>query len=151
MSEVKIRSVIYTEATEPIQMIRRAVFQDEQGVTPELEFDGLDGNAVQLLAYLDDRPVGTARITQIDRQTAKIERLAVLPDARGYGIGSQLMRTALAIISGNENNRKVVVNAQEYIQNLYRKIGFQTVGEPFDEAGIPHVKMIKYLEDKEIE
>lgn len=121
------------------------VFQDEQGVEPKLEFDGLDESAVHLLAYLNGEPVGTARIRQLDPQTAKIERLAVLSNVRGFGIGTKLMETSLALISRNKNYQKVVVNAQKYVENLYEKLGFQAIGEPFDEAGISHIKMIKYL------
>ncbi|PSF37645.1 GNAT family N-acetyltransferase [Aphanothece hegewaldii CCALA 016] len=146
MNQLEIKTVTYLEAIEPLQMIRCIVFQDEQGVNPELEFDGLDESAVHLLAYLDGEPVGTARIRKLEPQTAKIERVAVLSSARGFGIGTELVKTALELISRNKNYLKVVVNAQEYIKKLYEKLGFQSVGEPFDEAGIPHIKMIKYLE-----
>lgn len=145
MPDLDIKQVNYFEEIEPIQMIRCLVFQDEQGVEAKLEFDGLDESAVHLLAYLDGEPVGTARIRQLDPQTAKIERLAVLCMVRGFGIGTKLIETALELISRNKNYLKVVVNAQEYIKNLYEKLGFKIIGEPFDEAGIRHIKMIKYL------
>lgn len=145
MPDLDIKQVNYLEAIESIQMIRCIVFQDEQGVDPKLEFDGLDESAVHLLAYLVGEPVGTARIRQLDPQTAKIERLAVLSMVRGFGIGTKLMETALEFIERNNNNQKVIVNAQEYVKNLYEKLGFQAIGEPFDEAGISHLKMIKYL------
>jgi len=41
----------------------------------------------------------------------------------------------------------VIVNAQIYIQNLYLKLGFEPMGEPFEEAGILPVKMVKTLID----
>lgn len=145
MTDLKIQQVPYHEAIKSIQMIRCIVFQVEQGVAPELEFDGLDESAIHLLAYLDNEPVGTARIRQLEPQTAKIERLAVLSDVRGLGIGTKLMETALELISRNSDNEQVVVNAQEYIKSLYEKLGFQAVDQPFDEAGIRHIKMIKCL------
>lgn len=151
MTDLSIKPVKYLEAIEPIQMIRCIVFQDEQGVAPELEFDGLDESSLHLLAYLDDQPVGTARIRQLNPQTAKIERLAVLSNVRGFGIGTKLMETALELIYRNKNCQKVVVNAQKYIINLYKKLGFQAIGEPFNEAGISHIKMIKYIEGKATE
>lgn len=127
-----------------IQAIRRSVFQIEQGVEAELDFDGQDENAEQIIAALDGQPVGTARIRYLDNQTAKIERLAVLSTARGQGIGNKIMGAALDILAQKEV-KEVVIHAQEYIKSLHEKLGFQPEGERFEEAGIPHVKMRKRL------
>lgn len=140
--QLEIKTVSYQEYLEPIQNIRIAVFQQEQGVASELEFDGFDPIATHLLAYLDNCPAGTTRIRNIERNTVKIERLAVLPAFRNRGIAKQLMTTALKTI-GDRGDRVVVVHAQEYIKKLYQQLGFEQVGAKFEEAGIPHVKMIK--------
>jgi predicted GNAT family N-acyltransferase len=144
MNQLTIKVFVYPEAFSEMQAIRRSVFQEEQGVDPALEFDGLDEIATHLLAYLDERPVGTARLRYLDQQTAKIERLAVLSTARGLGIGKKLMGKALDVAEEN-NTQDVVVNAQEYVKALYQQLGFEQVGERFEEAGIPHIKMIKRL------
>lgn len=145
MSQIIIKSFVYPEQFLAMQVIRHSVFQEEQGVSPELEFDGLDETAIHLLAYLDDYPVGTARIRYLNEQLAKIERLAVLSTARGLGIGKKLMQEAIEMAQQNQA-KEVVVNAQEYIKGLYQQLGFKQVGEIFEEAGIPHIKMIKQLE-----
>jgi predicted GNAT family N-acyltransferase len=144
MNQLSIKTLVYPEAFVEIQAIRRSVFQEEQGVDPALEFDGLDATATHLLAYLDERPVGTARIRYLEQQTAKIERLAVLSTARGLGIGKKLMVKALDVAQEN-NTQDIVVNAQEYVKALYQQLGFEQVGERFEEAGIVHIKMIKRL------
>ncbi|MBR8831660.1 MAG: Acetyltransferase [Chroococcopsis gigantea SAG 12.99] len=140
-----IKKVLYLEGIDEIKFIRTAVFQEEQGVEKSLEFDGLDAECTHMLAYWDDKAVGTSRIREISQETAKIERLAVLKPYRGLGIGKELMKFAIKEIEGNQNYRQIVVNAQEYVKLLYEKLGFETVGDRFDEAGIPHVKMIKRL------
>lgn len=145
MNQLEIKTVNYEEQLQSIQNIRIEVFQEEQGVASELEFDGLDGSSTHLLAYLDDIPVGTTRIRKIDKDTVKIERLAVLSALRNRGIGKQLMSTALEIIA-SQGDRLVVVHAQEYIKKLYQQLGFEQVGVSFEEAGISHVKMIKQLQ-----
>jgi predicted GNAT family N-acyltransferase len=38
-----------------------------------------------------------------------------------------------------------MIHAQEYVKDLYYKLGFEKVGESFEEAGISHIKMIKNL------
>lgn len=146
---IKIKQVSYEEAAEIINSIRTEVFQIEQGVPAELEFDGYDDSAIQLLAYWDNRAVATARIRFIDRHTAKIERLAVLANARRKGIAKKLMQTAIKIAT-DQNCLKVVVHAQSYIKSLYLQLGFMPIEQEFIEANIPHLKMIKTLKQPNI-
>ena len=141
---LQIETVKYQDEVDAIATIRTQVFQKEQGVSAELEFDGLDADAIQLLAYLNGKAVATARIREMDANTVKIERLAVLPEYRKQGIGKQLMESALSVIS-NLDKSKAVVHAQEYVASLYQQLGFEVVGERFSEAGIAHVKMVKQL------
>lgn len=144
MSKITLEVTNHTEKWPEIQSIRVQVFQVEQGVNPTLEFDGKDETAEHIVAYLDYQAVGTTRIRYLDRETAKIERLAVLSTARGRGIGKRLMEKALEIAT-QKNIREVVVHAQEYVKSLYQQLGFEQVGEQFEEAGISHIKMIKRL------
>lgn len=144
MCQVTVKKFVYSESFSEIQAIRRSVFQEEQGVDPTLDVDGLDSNAEHFLAYLDNQPVGTVRVRYLNQHTAKIERLAVLPEARGKGIGKKLMEQALEVAT-QKNMKEVVIHAQEYIKGLHQKLGFEQVGERFEEAGISHVKMLKRL------
>jgi predicted GNAT family N-acyltransferase len=144
MDSLRIETVQYQDRMVAINQIRTKVFQEEQGVSAKLEFDGLDTSATHLLAQINGIAVGTARIRELDDDTVKIERLAVLPDYRKQGIGKQLMVSALSAIT-QQGKSLVIVHAQEYVIQLYQQLGFEVVGEKFNEAGIPHVKMIKQL------
>jgi len=144
MNQISLELVDYTDKISEIKPIRIQVFQVEQGVDPTLEFDGLDETSEHILAYLDNQPVGTLRIRYLDNQLAKIERLAVLSTARGQGIGRKLTEKAIDVLEQKEIS-KVMIHAQEYVKGLYEKLGFEQVGGIFEEAGIPHVKMIKHL------
>ncbi len=141
MAEITVK-VVEWEQYPVIEIIRRRVFQDEQKVQPELDIDGKDKNCPQLIAYLDNAVVGTARIRYLDAKTAKIERLAVLSYARGNGIAKRIMQKALEVVA-SEHISEVTIHAQEYIKGLHQQLGFEQVGENFLEAGIPHVKMVK--------
>lgn len=147
MSNLVIKIADLPEEFPAIAAIRKSVFQEEQGVDPALEFDGKDELSQHLIAYLDQKAVGTTRIRYLDEKTAKIERLAVLSTARGQGIGKKIMENALQIIA-SKNVREVVIHAQESVKVLYQKLNFVEEGEIFEEAGILHVKMRKifYLE-----
>lgn len=145
---ITIQQVIYSEARESLQQIRREVFLEEQGIDPKLEFDGKDDEAEHLLALWEQQPVGTLRIRYLPPFTAKIERLAVLPRVRGQGIGTLLLQAAIARIQSQSPWEWIHLNAQVQVQALYKKLGFQTIGTEFEEAGIPHIQMVKYLKSK---
>ncbi|WP_017314269.1 GNAT family N-acetyltransferase [Mastigocladopsis repens] len=144
MSDLIVRIANWHEECPAIKAIRKSVFQEEQGVDSALDFDGQDETSEHLIASLNKEYVGTARIKYLDETTAKIERLAVLPVARGYGVGKKMMEKALEVID-SKNISEVVINAQEYVKGLYQQLGFQQEGEVFEEAGIRHVKMTKKL------
>ncbi|MDJ0728938.1 MAG: GNAT family N-acetyltransferase [Crocosphaera sp.] len=145
MKKVEIKITNYQDKLEAISKIRVSVFQEEQGVAPALEFDGYDDDCVHFLACLDQEAVGTVRIRYIEKNTAKIERLAVLSSARGQGIGTALMEAAIAFIKQQETYQKIVIHAQVYIQTLYEKLGFKPVGDRFIEGDIVHIKMVKLI------
>lgn len=144
MSQITFKVVDYRDYSADIQGVRRSVFHIEQGVDPTLDLDGKDEAADHILAYIENQPVGTVRVRYLDNKIAKIERLAVLSDFRGRGIGKLLMEKALEIAAKKQSNT-VVIHAQDYVKSLYLKLGFLPEGELFEEAGIAHVKMIKSL------
>ncbi len=144
MSNLVIKIADLPEEFPAIAAIRKSVFQEEQGVDPALEFDGKDETSQHLIAYLDDKAVGTTRIRYLDDKTAKIERLAVLSTVRGQGIGKKIMENALQVIT-SQNIREVVIHAQTSVKVLYQKLDFVEEGEIFEEAGITHVIMKKNL------
>lgn len=120
--------------------IRQQVFQQEQGVDAALDFDGRDRTAQHLLAWVGTTPIGTARIRSLDAYTVKLERLAVIPTYRGRGIASQMLRWVLQHLD-RAGVQTVLLHAQLYVEDLYLKLGFEPIGTPFVEAGIPHRKM----------
>lgn len=144
MNNLIIKTALLPQELLAIQAIRRSVFQIGQGVEPALDFDGQDETSEQIIAYVDNQPVGTARIRYLANKTAKIERLAVLSTARGQGIGKKIMQTAIDVIA-KKDVQEVLIHAQEYIKGLHQQLGFEQEGERFEEAAIPHVKMRKKL------
>ncbi len=119
--------------------IRRLVFCDEQGVSRDEEFDGLDDSCRQYLASVEGVSVGTARTRALEGGEMKIERVAVLKEFRGLGVGRLLMHRVMADIG----DAPMVLNAQFHTKGFYKGLGFSAVGEIFGEAGIDHVKMIR--------
>ncbi|WP_299234927.1 GNAT family N-acetyltransferase [Natronomonas sp.] len=124
--------------------VRRAVFVDEQGVPEDVERDGKDAEAIHFVAYDDGDPIGAARLREAEAGAAKIERVAVRPARRGEGIGRRLM-SAAEDAAAREGYRRVVLHAQASVVAFYLRMGYETVGERFEEAGIDHQRMEKPL------
>lgn len=140
MSSLVLKIVHYAHAHSIIQAIRREVFQVEQGVSPELDFDGFDESAIHIIAYYDEQPVGTMRLRYLNEQLVKIERVAVLSTHRGIGIGKALMEEAITFLDSC-NVLDIKIHAQAHACDFYKKLGFEPRGATFDEAGIPHIEM----------
>jgi len=75
---------------------------------------------------------------------AKIERVAVLAQGRGGGIGQALMEAALALAEA-KGAKEARVHAQTVAETFYAKLGFVAFGPTFDEDGIPHIAMRRLL------
>jgi predicted GNAT family N-acyltransferase len=119
--------------------IRRTVFQDEQRVPAELEFDADDEHAVHVIADVNGEIVGTGRVV-LHREHAKIGRMAVLARWRGHGVG-RLLLDALLHEAAQRGVVRALLHAQVHAIGFYAQAGFTAVGEEFEEAGIPHRKM----------
>lgn len=124
--------------------LRRRVFIEEQGVPEADELDGTDVGARHLLATLDGRPVGTARL-KIAGDTGKIGRVCVLPEARGTGLGRALVLAALDRLAAEPGVTLAKLSAQADAVGFYERLGFTAQGAAYPDAGIPHRDMTRAL------
>ncbi len=139
--EIAVRWIAGQSELEQAFALREAVFYGEQGVPREEEFEGLDEEALHVVALApeDQRVIGTLRLL-IDGARAKVGRVVVQRDWRGRGIASRMLALALgeARARGCEQVR---LASQIQVVALYEQAGFVVESEPFQEAGIPHVWM----------
>jgi predicted GNAT family N-acyltransferase len=119
--------------------IRHAVFVEEQDVPVELEVDGLDDEAVHLVAVRDGAVVATCRLLA-HGAPVHLGRLAVDASARRQGIAGLLVRAA-GEWARARGARRLLLSAQTYAMGLYAAAGYVAVGSPYLEAGIEHVDM----------
>lgn len=120
--------------------IRIRVFVLEQSVPAEIELDADDRHAIHLLALRSGKAVGTARVV-IKHGKAKIGRMAVLRSYRRKGVGTALLKRALAL-GRRAKTRQIYLNAQMRVAEFYERLGFRAVGKVFIEAGIRHRRMV---------
>ena len=137
---VQVRPIFSQRELKQVFAIRVRVFVREQGVPMGIELDRNDAEAIHLLAIVSEKAVGTARIV-IRGSRAKIGRMAVLKTYRRKGVGKKLLKRAIAT-ARRRGAKKLYLHAQVPVIGFYAAAGFRCVGRVFDEAGIPHRKMI---------
>jgi YbgC/YbaW family acyl-CoA thioester hydrolase len=131
----------WTELGDAAGTLRRAVFIEEQRIPKELEWDEHDAVAIHAVARNRlGQVVGTGRLLPSDDGVAHIGRMAVHRTLRGGGHGAAVLR-ALEDAARARGDRLVALNAQRSAEAFYRRLGYAPVGEPFEEAGIPHIEM----------
>ncbi len=150
MNESLIKIAVNEKEVADCMEVRRLVFQAEQGIDSAEDFDGKDEKADHVIVYIDTQPIGTARVRYLDseKKVAKIERVAVLKEYRKLGIGKLIMEFLHDQLE-EKGVKEATLDSQEYAKGFYENMGYIQEGEPFEEAGIPHVKMTKKIEKKE--
>lgn len=139
--DFSIRIMAWTDARAAAQPIRETVFVAEQGVPLEIELDAWDERCEHAIAYnAAGMAVGTGRLLP----DGHIGRMAVLRGWRGKGVGGRLLE-ALIERARTRGMRRVALNAQTHAAPFYARFGFVVAGEPFLEAGIPHLAMVRDL------
>ncbi|MFB6228635.1 MAG: GNAT family N-acetyltransferase [Halobacteriales archaeon] len=140
------------EGYEDALSVRYSVFVDEQGVDPDLEVDDHEEESTHFVAYEAGDPVGVARLREYEhvptvereKPTAKIERMAVLRNYRGRGLGRTILE-AVEETARKQGFERARLHAQIRSAGFYEALGYERVSEEFEEAGIPHVAMEKRL------
>jgi predicted GNAT family N-acyltransferase len=141
MSRIRIREASWPADRKALEAVRCDVFIKEQNVPRHLEFDGMDSSALHWLALTElDEPVGTLRLLP----SGQIGRMAVIKAHRGRGIGSRLLHHAIAAAEAHGWN-EVWLNAQFRRRGFYAPHGFIVISDIFEDAGIPHQRMLRRL------
>lgn len=137
-----VEKIIDKKSLDEAFKIRDLVFVVEQKVDASAERDAFELSSTHFLAWLENVPVGTAR-WRFTNTGVKMERFAVLAEARGKGVGQALVAAVLEDINSNPLAKGKIkyLNSQLTAIPLYSKFGFEKIGEMFEECNIQHYKM----------
>ena len=138
-NKLKIEIVKWIDEYELLTMIREKVFIEEQKVTSQLEWDGMDKDAIHFLAFKDKKAVGCARAFVIQNRM-QLGRMAVLREYRGKRIGSALIEIAMTLAKLNHLSG-IYISAQCHAINFYKKFGFEVTSDIYLDVEIPHRDM----------
>jgi len=144
-SMVDVRTGTWETLGRDAREIRTEVFVDEQRIPADMEWDDADTGCIHAVAFNRfGAPLATGRLLEHVPGVAKIGRMAVRQTVRGSGVGRAVL-DALLQAAKQRGDREAVLHAQLSAASFYVRAGFSTRGPVFDEAGIPHVEMVRNL------
>jgi len=136
-SAIVVKVANWLQDQKELIRLRNLVFIQEQKVSPELEFDGLDDVCIHLKALTHSGQfIGTSRLLP----SHYIGRMCVLKEYRQQGAGSQMLNYYIhhALVRGLPHLK---LNAQLTALQFYQQFGFIQDSDVFIEADIEHVHM----------
>ena len=113
---------------------------------PDFGWEKHDRNSWHFVATEADKVIGCVVLVRIDPEgkTTQLIQMAVEKDFQGRGVG-RLLVEYLIRFAKEKKVAEIQIHARDEVTNFYEKLGFQIVGEPFDEVGIRHRHMLMHL------
>lgn len=108
--------------------------QDLTGENEQLHFGFFSQQQIQAVVLL--KPISS--------ETLKLRQMAVSSEQQGKGVGKALIQQVELNVS-NLGYQKIEMAARVTAVPFYQSLGYETDGEPFEEVGISHIKMAKFL------
>lgn len=125
-----------------ILRLRSEIFVVEQECA-YLDIDGQDQKALHLLMRDSDENLSAyTRILHDDQQKLHIGRVLVRKADRNKGVGKFLMEKTMEVCKERYPEEPIILNAQLYLEQFYKTLGFETQSKPYPWDGILHVDMI---------
>ncbi|HTE27192.1 GNAT family N-acetyltransferase [Flavitalea sp.] len=99
---------------------------------------------ILIAAFEDEKMLGCCMLVKSGGSTVRLRQMAVLNNLQGKGIGRALMQFA-ENIARDLGYKKLTMHARVTAVGFYEKLGYEVVGEMFEEVTIQHNSMEKSL------
>ena len=120
--------------------LRESVFQLEQKALYQ-DLDNHDQSSHHCFSQVENQIAAYARVRIKKDETIAIERIIIAEAFRGKGMGKALVSECLRFIKAQYSETTIVISAQQRLIDFYQTFGFTCLGQPYDDAGLPHIKM----------
>lgn len=120
--------------------IRDAVFSVEQNCR-EADVDGVDLRDDCVHLWIADEAGQLRSYARVYREDGRIRlgRVATREADRGLGLSTTILNRVIA----DWGDHDIAIHAQAHLENWYAQFAFVVNGEPFVEADIDHVPMLR--------
>ncbi len=124
--------------------LRYAVLREPLGLNYTREQLLAEDKDIHLVYFTDSMVLGTMMLTPLENGRIKMRQVAIDEQYQGAGIGSKMVEYAEAYALDLGYNI-MEMSARKTAVPFYLKLGYQTVGDEYEEVTIPHYKMEKDL------
>jgi predicted GNAT family N-acyltransferase len=101
--------------------------------------------AFHLAVVDDDVVVAVGSFSPSGETAVRLRGMAVEPSRQSQGLGGLLLDRAVERLTRAGGITLLWANARMPALEFYERHGFVAVGEPFDEVGIPHVRVERVI------
>ncbi|MEC6748637.1 GNAT family N-acetyltransferase [Marinilactibacillus sp. XAAS-LB27] len=123
--------------------VRMQVFVLERGIRLTEEFDLDDHDKTDyVVIYDENKPVATGRYKQMDAETIRPGRIAVLKDYRNRGLGQQIIEE-LEKAGLERGAKRSIIHGELTAAAFYEKLGYKKCSEEYLEDSVPCVTLEK--------
>jgi GNAT superfamily N-acetyltransferase len=99
---------------------------------------------ILIAAFEEEKMLGCCMLVKSGGSTVRLRQMAVLNNLQGKGIGRALMQFA-ENIARDLGYKKLTMHARVTAAGFYEKLGYDVVGDMFEEVTIQHYSMEKSL------
>ena len=106
------------------------------------EIDGIDPDALHLIARKNSEIVGGLRLIQEEpNKQIRLGRIVVAAKCRSKKLGKQLIVAGIKKAQEVDASCKIVISAQSQLQQYYEQFGFKPISNLYLDDGIQHIDM----------
>lgn len=140
VSHQKPFSELTTDELYALLRARSEVFVLEQNCVYQ-DMDNDDQHSIHLWLTVHEKIVALCRICPAGTHMQEVSIGRVLTTEHGRGYGKQLMIEAIEAARLHFHATQIDIEAQEYAERFYEKVGFRRSSEGFMLDGILHIRM----------
>lgn len=111
--------------------------EELDGEHGQLHFGVLDDEGDDLIATLAARPLSTSRV--------QLRQMSVRPDRQSSGVGRFLIEYCETNLR-ERGFRAITLQARVTAVPFYEKLGYEAIGEIFEEVTLKHQEMTKHID-----
>ena len=123
--------------------LRSEVFVVEQNIVYQ-DLDEVDRKAIHVQGFSGNELICYARLLPPGCRYPgpAIGRIITRKEFRKQGFGSQLVNRSIACCKQHWSDLPITISAQQHLEQFYTALAFTTISAPYDEEGIPHIRMV---------
>ncbi len=124
--------------------LRNEILRRPLGLKFDLSELEKEKDEILIAAFEEEKMLGCCMLIKYGPDAVRLRQMAVLPTLQGKGVGRALMQFA-ENIARDMGYKRIMMHARKTATGFYEKLGYEVIGDEFEEVTLPHVVMEKGL------